>query len=73
MDKMIEVSQSMINRDKLSALWRDMFKIIVNDNPYLFLYIPNSITTVDKNIKNIEPSVSGIWHNYIMWEKDTYK
>jgi len=69
-DKMIEKSQSMIDREKLALLWKKMFKIIVEDNPYLFLYIPNSITSVDKNIKNIEPSLSGIWHNYIKWEKD---
>jgi len=73
MDKLIEESQSMIDREKLSALWKDMFKIIVDDNPYLFLYIPKSITVVDKHIKNIEPSLSGIWHNYILWEKDTIK
>jgi len=69
-DEMIEKSQSMIDREELSQLWKKMFKIIVEDNPYLFLYIPNSITSVDKNIKNIEPSLSGIWHNYIKWEKD---
>ncbi|MEA1955502.1 MAG: peptide-binding protein [Campylobacterota bacterium] len=68
-DEMIEKSQMIIDRDKLGLLWQDMFKIIVKDNPYLFLYIPNSITTVNKNIKNIEPSSSGIWHNYIEWEK----
>ncbi|WP_457749879.1 peptide-binding protein [Sulfurimonas sp.] len=69
-DAMIEKSQGMIERKKLGALWRQMFQIIVGDNPYLFLYIPNSITAVDKNIKHIEPALSGIWHNYIQWEKD---
>ena len=69
MDKLIEESQSVIDRDKLNGMFREMFKIIVDDNPYLFLYIPNSITTVNKNIKNVEPSLSGIWHNYIKWEK----
>ncbi len=69
-DKMIEESQSIIDREKLGKLWQEMFKIIVDDNPYLFLYIPSSITTVNKNIKNIEPSLSGIWHNYIKWEKE---
>jgi peptide/nickel transport system substrate-binding protein len=69
-DKMIEESQSVIDREKLGKLWREMFKIIVEDNPYLFLYIPNSITTVNKNIKNVEPSLSGIWHNYIKWKKN---
>ena len=69
LDKMIEQSETMVDREKLGVVWRDMFKIITDDNPYLFLYIPNSITVVDKKIKNIEPSPSGIWHNYIKWEK----
>ena len=73
MDKMIDKSQSMIDREELAKLWQEMFKVIVEDNPYLFLYIPNSITTVNKNIKNVEPSLSGIWHNHILWEKDTFK
>jgi len=68
-DKMIEESQGIVDRDKLSVIWKRMFKIIVEDNPYLFLYIPTSISAVNKDIKNIEPSLSGIWHNYIKWEK----
>jgi peptide/nickel transport system substrate-binding protein len=69
-DKMIEASQKIIDREKLGKLWREMFAIIVHDNPYLFLYIPNSITAVNKKIKHIEPALGGIWHNYITWEKD---
>jgi len=69
-NKMIEESQSIVDREKISGMWKEMFKIIVEENPYLFLYIPNSITTVNKNIKNDEPSLSGIWHNYIQWEKE---
>lgn len=69
MNKMIEESQSMIDTKELSFIWKEMFKMITDENPYLFLFIPNSITTVSKKIKNIEPSPSGIWHNYIKWEK----
>ncbi len=69
-DKMIEQSQTMIDRKKLGKVWQDMFAIITDDNPYLFLYIPNSITAVSKRIKNIDPSLQGIWHNYIRWEKE---
>ena len=69
-DNMIEKSQKIIDRNELGKMWQKMFKIIVDDNPYLFLYIPNSITAVDKKIKNIVPAQSGIWHNYIKWEKD---
>jgi len=68
-DKMIELSQTIIERKELSKIWQKMFQIIVNDNPYLFLYIPNDITTVNKRVENIEPAKGGIWHNYIEWEK----
>jgi len=69
LDALIEESQSIIEKEKLEALWREMFAMIVADNPYLFLFIPNEITAVDKKIKNIDPSLGGIWHNYIEWEK----
>ena len=69
MNKLIEKSQSIVDKKILSNLWQEMYKIIVDDNPYLFLYIPNSITVINKNIKNVENSPSGIWHNYIKWEK----
>ncbi|MCF6339515.1 MAG: peptide-binding protein [Sulfurimonas sp.] len=68
-DRMIEESQSIVDKEKLAIIWKKMFKLITDENPYLFLYIPNSITTVSKDIKNIEPSPSGVWHNYIKWEK----
>ena len=70
LDNMIEKSQTIIDRQHLGNLWKQMFKIIVDDNPYLFLYIPNSITVISKDIKNIKPSISGIWHNYTEWEKN---
>jgi len=69
MDTMIDASQSMVESKELATLWKEMFTIITDANPYLFLFIPNSITVVSKNIKNIEPAPSGIWHNYIKWEK----
>jgi peptide/nickel transport system substrate-binding protein len=70
MDSLIERSQSIIDKKRLSKMWRQMFTMIVHDNPYLFLYIPNSITAVNKDIKHIKPALGGIWHNYISWEKE---
>lgn len=69
LDALIEESQSIVEKEKLEALWREMFGMIVADNPYLFLFIPNDITAVDKRIHNVEPSLGGIWHNYREWEK----
>ena len=69
MDQLIEESEKTIDRAKLQQLWQEMFAMIVHDNPYLFLYIPNSISAVSKKIHNLEPLPSGYWHNYIDWIK----
>ena len=67
-DELIEKGSSTINRDELGKIYKEIFKTINDDLPYLFLYIPDSITVVNKDIKNIEPSVIGIMHNQKDWE-----
>ncbi len=68
-DHLIEMAQKEIDREKLSVIYKKIFRLIVADIPYLFLYIPNSITAINKEIKNIEPSIVGIMHNEIDWIK----
>lgn len=68
-DKLIEEAEVTIHREELSKYYKEIFKQIAEDVPYLFLYIPNTITTVNKNIKNIEPTFMGIWHNQKEWIK----
>lgn len=67
-DALIDSMENMVDRENIGAIQRDIFAKIVYDNPYLFLFIPNDITVVNKKIKNIVPSDTGIWHNYIEWE-----
>ncbi len=69
-DALIEQMQGIVERDHLAQVQREIFARIVEDDPYLFLFIPNSITVVDKKIQNIEPTINGIWHNYIDWKKE---
>jgi peptide/nickel transport system substrate-binding protein len=68
-DQLITQSETMIDRDTLDTTFQEIYKLIVQDNPYLFLYIPNSITVVNKNITPIEPTLLGIMHNQIDWIK----
>jgi len=68
-DKLIEQGEITVNREKLAVIYKKLYKKIAFDLPYLFLYIPNSITAVNKNIKNVEPSLIGITHNQEDWIK----
>ena len=68
-DKLIKKAEITIDKKLLSNYYKEIFKLIVNDHPYVFLYIPNSITAVNKSIKNVSPSIIGIMHNEIDWIK----
>ncbi len=69
LDKLIDQSEEIVDREKLAKVWQKMFAMIVKDNPYLFLYIPSSISAVNKEIKGIKPLPGGYWYNYIDWKK----
>lgn len=68
-DRLIEEAETTVDKEKLSKIYKKIFKLISDDLPYIFLYIPNSITVVNKSIKPIEPSIIGIFHNEIDWIK----
>ena len=69
-DDLIKKGEKTVNKKELGKIYRKIFKLIRNDNPYLFLFIPNSITVVNKKIKNISNSIIGIRHNTIDWIKE---
>lgn len=68
-DRLIKTMERTVERGELAAIQQEIFARIAADDPYLFLYIPNGITAVERSIEGIEPSISGIWHNYIDWKK----
>lgn len=67
-DELIEKGSNTIDRNELGKIYKEIFKTINEDLPYLFLYIPDSITVVNNDIKNIESSFIGIMHNQKDWE-----
>lgn len=69
-DRLIEEGTTTVDRDKLGKIYKKIFKLIADDLPYLFLYIPNAITVVNKDIKNVEPAFIGITHNQKDWIKE---
>lgn len=69
-DKLIEKSQNILQKKELNTIFEQISDIILEENPYLFLYIPNAITAVNKKINNIDATQNGIWYNYILWEKE---
>lgn len=68
-DRLIVDSEKIVDPKRFARNYQELFKRIVEDYPYIFLYIPNSITAVNREIIGIEPSIIGIEHNLIDWKK----
>ncbi len=68
-DKLIKKAERTVDNKKFNTIYRKIFKLITDDNPYLFLIIPNSITVVNKKIHPVSPSIIGVMHNVIEWKK----
>ena len=68
-DSLIEKAEKSVDQKLIENYYKKIFELIATDRPYLFLYVPNSITAVSKKIKNVEPSIVGIMHNQAKWEK----
>ncbi len=68
-DELIENAEKSTDLTKVGKAYRKIFEIIAEDRPYIFLYIPDSITAINRKIGPIVPSVVGIMHNQIDWIK----
>ena len=66
-DTNIELAEKTTDEATLGKLYKEIFKEIVTDLPYVFLYIPNDIVAVSKNIKNVSSSLIGVTHNQNDW------
>ncbi|MFV0482255.1 MAG: peptide-binding protein [Campylobacteraceae bacterium] len=67
-DELIKLAEKEVNEERFSHIYQEIFKLIANDNPYIFLYIPNTITAIKKDIKGVKPSIIGIKHNILEWK-----
>ncbi len=68
-DTLIKKARKIVDQKKFDEIYKEIFALIVEDNPYLFLVIPNSITVVNKKIEPVSPSIIGVMHNAIDWIK----
>ena len=68
-DMLIKKAEKIVDSKEFDKIYKEIFKLIVHDNPYLFLVIPNSITVVNKEITPVTPSIIGVMHNAIDWIK----
>ncbi|MFH1147376.1 MAG: peptide-binding protein [Pseudomonadota bacterium] len=66
-DALLEKGRRSFDREeRRKAYWR-IQEILAEEQPYLFLYVPDALPVVHARFKGIEPAPAGISHNFIKW------
>ena len=66
-DRLLEEGRSTFDREKRRACYFRIQEIIVEEQPYTFLYVPLALPAISARIRGIEPAPAGIGHNFIQW------
>ena len=69
-DRLIKQAEKTIDEKEFGKTYRKVFELIAKDNPYLFLFIPKKLTAVNKKISPVRPSIIGVTHNILEWQKE---
>ncbi|MBU1044120.1 MAG: peptide-binding protein [Candidatus Omnitrophica bacterium] len=76
-DELLEQGRSEFDQDKRKMLYNRIHQIIYNEQPYLFLYNPDTLPIISSRFAGIKIAPAGISYNFIKWyvpkSKQQYK
>lgn len=66
-DRLLLEGRRIFNQEERARIYHSIHEILYNEQPYLFLYVPDSLPIVHSRFKGIEQGLGGIGHNFIKW------
>lgn len=66
-DALIEAGRRTFDREERAALYRRLHRILYDDQPVMFLFVPDALPILSRRFRNIEVSPIGITHNLWRW------
>jgi len=66
-DRLLEEGRRTFDIEKRKKAYFRIQAILAEEQPYVFLYYPDSLPAVQKRIHGIEPAPAGISYNFIKW------
>ncbi len=66
-DRLLEEARRTVEREKRAKILKRIQRIIYRDQPYTFLYVPDSLVILHKRFKNVKLKKAGIWYNFEKW------
>jgi peptide/nickel transport system substrate-binding protein len=66
-DELLEAGRRTFDQEKRKAIYGAFQDILAEDQPLIFLYVPDALPVVAARVRGIEPAPAGIMHNFIQW------
>ena len=66
-DELLEQGRSTFDQKQRKKCYDRIQEILAEDQPYLFLYVPDALPIIQKRFRGIEPAPLGIGYNFIKW------
>jgi len=66
-DRLLEEGRRTFDLEKRKKIYWKFHEVVADDAPYVFLYVPDKLTVLDRRFKNVTVEPIGIWHNFEEW------
>jgi peptide/nickel transport system substrate-binding protein len=66
-DALLESGRSTFDRAERKRCYDRIQEILAEDQPYIFLYVPDALPIFNARVRGIDPAPIGIGHNVIRW------
>jgi len=66
-DKLLETGRRTFDLNQRKKAYQDLHRILAQDLPYIFLYVPDALPIVQSRFQGIKPAPIGISYNIIKW------
>ncbi len=66
-DKLLDDARRTFDREKRKEYYYRFQEILAEEQPYIFLYVPESLPVVSRRIRGIDPGIAGIGYNSDKW------
>jgi peptide/nickel transport system substrate-binding protein len=66
-DQLLEKARRVFSQQQRSDAYHKIHQILYDEQPYMFLWVPDSLPIVHRRFKNIKPAPAGIGYNFKEW------
>jgi len=66
-DRLLTEARRTFDQEKRKACYREIHRIIYQEQPYMFLYVPDSLSALHSRFQGVKLEPIGIGYNFIDW------